>query len=114
MSSAESLGGYRLVKYVMHSSGQDEVKRMFRLLTESHRDVVAVLAGVNEEGAFLTFGTHKENKGVDVRGAFRKAITALDGKGGGSNFCAQGWGKKSDALGQVLDDAVSELKNSIK
>ena len=114
VSSAESLGGYRLVKHVMESSGQDEVKRMFRLLTESHRDVVAVLAGVNEEGVFLTFGTHKENKGVDVRGAFRKAIAALEGKGGGSSFCAQGWGKKSDALGQILESAISELKNSIK
>ncbi len=107
--SAETLAGYRLVKHVMHS-GQDEVKRMFRLLTENHHDVVAVLAGVNEDGVFLTFGTHKENRAVDVRGAFRKAITELDGKGGGSNFCAQGWGKKSDRLGQVLDDAVSELK----
>ncbi len=111
--SAEILGGYRLVKHVMHS-GQDEVKRMFRLLTENHHDVVAVLAGENDDGVFLTFGTHKENKAVDVREAFRKAIAALGGKGGGSGFCAQGWGKKSDALGQVLDDAVSELKNSIK
>ena len=83
---------------------------MFRLLTEGHRDVVAVLAGVNEEGVFLTFGTHKENKAVDVRGAFRKAITELDGKGGGSGICAQGWGKKPDNPGQVLDEAISELK----
>ena len=113
VSAAETLGGYKLVKHVMHS-GQDEVKRMFRLLTESHHDVIALLAGVNEDGVFLTFGTHKENKAVDVRGAFRKAIEALDGRGGGSGFCAQGWGKNSDTLGQVMDEAVSELKNSVK
>ena len=112
-ASAENLGGYKHVKHVMHS-GQDEVKRMFKLLTESHHDVIALLAGVNTDGVFLTFGTHKENKAVDVRGAFRKAITELDGKGGGSGFCAQGWGKKSERLGQVLDDAVCELKNSTK
>ena len=109
VNDAESLGGYRLVKYVM-DSGQDEVKKMFKLLTDNHHDVIAVLAGVNEDGVFLTFGTHKENKAVDVRGAFRKAIAELDGKGGGSAFCAQGWGKKSDRLGQVLDEAVKELK----
>ena len=113
VNDAESLGVYRLVKYVM-DSGQDEVKKMFKLLTDNHHDVIAVLAGANEDGVFLTFGTHKENKAVDVRGAFRKAITALDGRGGGSSFCAQGWGKKSDTLGQVLDEAVNELKNSIK
>ena len=112
-ASAENLGGYKLVKHVMHT-GQDEVKRMFKLLTESHHDVIALLAGVNTDGVFLTFGTHKENKAVDVRGAFRKAITELDGKGGGSGFCAQGWGKKSERLGQVLDEAVCELKNSTK
>lgn len=113
-AGAEALGGYRLVKHVMESSGQDEVKRMFKLLTESHHDVIALLAGENEDGVFLTFGTHKENKAVDVRGAFRKAIAALDGRGGGSVFCAQGWGKNSDRLGQVMDEAVNELKDSIK
>ena len=113
VNEAETLGKYRLVKYVMASSGQDDVKRMFRILTERH-DVIAVLAGENEEGVFLTFGTHKDNKDIDVRSAFRKAITALEGKGGGSSFCAQGWGKKTSSLGQVLEDAASGLKNNTK
>ena len=69
-----------------------------------------MLAGVNDEGVFLTFGTHKENKGVDVRAAFKKAITELDGRGGGSAFCAQGWGKNPAKLDEALDAAVSELK----
>ena len=111
--NAETLGGYKLVRHVMKSAGQDEVKHMFRLLTENH-GVVAVLAGENSEGVFLTFGTHKENKGVDVRAAFKKAITELEGKGGGSAFCAQGWGKDAAKIEDVLDTAVSELKNSIK
>ncbi len=106
---AETLGGYKLVRHVMKSAGQDEVKHMFRLLTENH-EVVAVLAGVNDEGVFLTFGTHKENKGVDVRAAFKKAITELEGKGGGSAFCAQGWGKNAGKLDEALTAAVSELK----
>ena len=108
-NSAETLGGYKLVVHVMHSSGQDDVKHMFRLLTEKH-DVIALLAGENDEGGFLTFGTHKDNKNIDVRPAFRKAITELEGKGGGSSFCAQGWGKNSQTLDQVLDAAISELK----
>ena len=107
--NAKTLGDYKLVVHVMHSSGQDDVKHMFRLLTEKH-DVIAVLAGENDEGVFLTFGTHKDNKNVDVRAAFRKAIMELEGKGGGSAFCAQGWGKKCDSLGRVLASAISELK----
>ena len=107
--NAESLGTYRLVKHVMKSSGQDEVKHMFRLLTENH-EVVALLAGVNDEEVFLTFGTHKDNKGVDVRAAFKKAIAEVDGRGGGSAFFAQGCGKNSAKLDEVLSGAVSELK----
>ncbi|MBQ7544625.1 MAG: hypothetical protein IJT02_06745 [Synergistaceae bacterium] len=112
-AEGEAFGGYKLVRHVMKNSGQDDVKHLFRLLT-AKKDVVALLAGVNAEGVFLTFGTHKENKGVDVRGAFRKAMELLDGRGGGSPVCAQGWGKKSEALEEALDAAVSELKNSVK
>lgn len=113
VKGAEDLGEYKLVKYVTRS-GQDDVKRMFRLLTANDREVIALLAGESEEGVFLTFGTHKENKGVDVRGAFRKAMELLEGRGGGSPACAQGWGKKSEALCSALDVAIAELRNSTK
>lgn len=110
VNNSETLGAYKLVKHIMKSSGQDEVKHMFKLLTADNHEVLALLAGVNNEGIFLTFGTHKENKSVDVRAAFRKAISELEGKGGGSSFCAQGWGKNSERLTEILDNAVSEMK----
>ena len=107
--NADISGEYRVVRHVMKDSGQDEVKHMFRLLT-GNKGVIALLAGANGEGVFLTFGIHRENKGVDVRPAFRKAISALDGKGGGSAFCAQGWGKKTENIDAVLESTVNELK----
>ena len=112
IDDAESFGGYRVVRHVMKDSGQDEIKHMFRLLTENN-NVVAFLAGVNEAGVFLTFGTGKGNKGVDVRGAFRTAIAMVEGRGGGSSFCAQGWGKNPGMLDEALEAAVSEVKNNI-
>lgn len=111
IEKAEVSGGLKIVRHIMKDSGQEEVKRMFRLLTENNLDVAAFVAGENDEGVFLTFGTNRENKGVDIRPAFRKAISALEGKGGGSAFCAQGWGKKSGDIESVLDMAVKELKN---
>ena len=110
---AEAFGGYKLVRHVMHQAGQDDVKHLFKLLT-AKKDVAALLAGENEEGVFLTFGTHKDNKNVDVRPAFRKAMELLDGRGGGSPVCAQGWGKNGAALNEALDAAMAELKNSLK
>ena len=108
VSQAESLGRHKLVKHVMQA-GQDDVKHMFRLLT-ANKEVVAVIAGENSEGVFLTIGTHKENKDVDVRGAFKKAMDILEGRGGGSPACAQGWGKNPDRLGEALDAAMQELR----
>ena len=110
IENAEVSGGLKIVRHIMKDSGQDEVKHMFRLLTDNNHDVAAFIAGENEHGVFLTFGTNRENKGVDVRQSFRKAINALDGKGGGSAFCAQGWGRKSGDLEAVLDAAIAELK----
>ena len=93
----------------MNQSNQDEAKHLFRLITED-KDAVAVLACVNDDGVFLIIGTDRGNKNVDVRPAFRKAIEILEGKGGGSSFSAQGWGKNSQAVSEALDAALNELK----
>ena len=106
---AEISGSHKIVSHVMNASTQDEAKHLFRLLTED-KEAIAVLACVNDDGVFLMIGTDRGNKNVDVRPAFRKAIELLEGKGGGSSFSAQGWGKNSQAVGEALDAALNELK----
>ena len=105
----------KIISHVMQNSSQDEIKHLFRLLTEdpSH---VALLAGENSDGVFLTFGCNRENKRVDVRAAFKDAISKLNGKGGGSGFCAQGWGKAANIseLEKVLDEAKTILENALQ
>ena len=93
----------------MKHSTQDEAKHLFRLITED-KEAIAILACVNDEGVFLIIGTDRGNKNVDVRPAFRKAIEILEGKGGGSSFSAQGWGKNSEAVNEAISAALNELK----
>lgn len=107
---AEDLAENKIIKYVMKNSSQDDVKHLFRLITEINREAVALLACENSEGVFIMFGTNRDNKNVDVRPAFKKAILILDGKGGGSSFSAQGWGKNSEKLSAALDEAEEEVK----
>ena len=102
-------GANKVVKHVMRDSNQDEIKHLFKLITEINHDVITLLACVNSEGVFIMFGTNKNNKNIDVRSAFKKAITILDGKGGGSSFSAQGWGKNSVALDAALSEAEKLL-----
>ena len=95
----------KIVRHVMKNSSQDDVKHLFKLITEADSEVTALLAGENSEGVFVMFGTSRENKKIDVRPAFKKVMEAIGGKGGGSSFSSQGWGKDSQALDSALDEA---------
>lgn len=108
VNNAEIHGSLKIIRHVMKSSTQDEAKHLFRIITEN-KEAVAFLACENEQGVFVIIGTEKGNKNIDVRSAFKKAIEILDGKGGGAPFCAQGWGKNSEAVNDALDSAVKVL-----
>lgn len=114
LSHAEVCGQFKIISHVMNQSSQDEIKHLFKLITDKDKDSIAIIAGENEDGVFIMAGCNKENKNVDVRPAFRKAIEILGGKGGGSPFSAQGWGKNSEALNTAMNEAVNILKNNIK
>lgn len=109
---AEDLAKNQVVRYILKDSTQDDVKHLFKLIAEINHEAVILLACNNSDGVFIMFGTNRENKKIDVRPAFKRAISILEGKGGGSCFCAQGWGKNPEKLNEALDVAESELKIS--
>ena len=100
----------KIIRHVMKNSTQDEIKILFRLITEMNHEVSAMLANVDENsgGIFLMFGCNRENKNFDVRPAFKKAIEILNGKGGGSSFSCQGFGKGD--INSALDEAEKILR----
>ena len=100
-----------IVCYVMKDTNQNDVKFLFKLITEINHNVIAILACLNDNGTFIIFGTNKENKSIDVRPAFKKAISMLEGKGGGSPFNAQGFSDCNDikTLEKSLNTAINEL-----
>ena len=111
---AEDLAKNKIIKYIMKDSEQDDVKYLFKLITEINHEAIALLACINNNGAFILFGTNRENKNVDVRTAFKKAISLLEGKGGGSSFSAQGFSdcKNFEKLNETLDEAMKELNQN--
>ena len=109
LKEAEKAGHYKIIEHVMKQSSQDDVKHLFKMITED-AEAVAVLASENDEGIFVMTGTNKANKKIDVRPAFKKAIEILNGKGGGSSFSAQGYAKNSGSLNEAVKAAVIELK----
>ena len=103
--------GGKIIKHVMTGSTQEEVKHLFKLITDSAPGLAVLLASRTSDGAFIMFGTDKANKNIDVRPAFKAAIKILEGKGGGSSFSAQGWGKNLEALDEALNEAQKILES---
>ncbi|MBQ9564745.1 MAG: hypothetical protein IJU98_04080 [Synergistaceae bacterium] len=109
---AERVGDYSLVAHIMKDAGQDDIKRLFRALTE-HPGVVALLGSVNAEGVSLAFGCNRGDKKIDVRGAFQKAISMVGGKGGGAPFQAMGQGHDAGQIQAALDAAGEVLRQTL-
>lgn len=112
LAKASNVGEIAVVKHIMHDTTQDEMKQIYAILT-GQKGVVVLLGGKTTAGAFLMFGCNKGEKRIDVREAFKKAITVLDGKGGGGASYAQGFGKDNTRLSEAIDAAADLIINTL-
>ncbi len=101
----------KIIKHVIKNSSQDEATHLFKMLTENP-EIIALIMAESSDGTFLIFGCNKINKNVDVRNAFKFAVSKLNGKGGGSSFCSQGHGEKFNL--SDLENILNEAENLIK
>ncbi|MCB2292847.1 DHHA1 domain-containing protein [Clostridium algoriphilum] len=82
-----------------------------KLVTSSK---VIVLFGVkSQDKANLLFMCSKDLKIIRMDSLLKDAITLIDGKGGGSEFSAQGGGKNNNNLDSALDYAYNKIKENI-
>lgn len=76
-------------------------------------NVVALLSIVNGDKVNLIFASSKNLKDINMNTLLKDSITLIDGKGGGSQFLAQGGGKNNSNLKPALDYALMKIKNTI-
>ena len=112
MRGVKRVGEFTLVTHVLEGAEQDDVKRLFKALTE-RRGVVALLAGIGTEAVSLIFGCNREDKKIDVREAFRKAVEMIGGKGGGAPFQAVGFGHDAEKLRPAIDAAAEIMRQKM-
>ncbi len=75
---------------------------------------VVVLFGLQvQDKTHVIFMKSKDLKLLSMDSLIKDALTLIDGKGGGSEFSAQGAGKSSNNLSSCLDYAYRKIKNSI-
>jgi len=75
--------------------------------------VIVLFAIKSEDRANILFMCSKDVKFISMNNLLKDAITLIDGKGGGSDFSAQGGGKNNNNLDSALDYAYNKVKSGV-
>lgn len=109
IDNAENIGNYKVVKQIFDGD-MKYVNTLTSKLVENE-NIIALMAIKNGEKANLLFCCSKNIKDVKMNELFKESISAIDGRGGGSPFQAQGAGKNNENLEEALEIAFTKIKN---
>jgi len=112
VSEAECIQDVKVIKEVYKDVDLKYVNTVASKLV-SYPNVVALLGVEAEDKAHLVFMRSKDLKIINMNLLLKDAITLIDGKGGGSDFSAQGGGKNNNNLESCLGYAYSKVKGAL-
>lgn len=109
IDNAENIGDYKVIKQIFDG----DIKYVNTLTSKlvENDNIIALMAVKNSEKANLLFSCSKNIKDIKMNELFKDAIAAIDGRGGGSPFQAQGAGKNNENLEKALEIALTKIKN---
>lgn len=109
IDNAENIGDYKVIKQIFDGD-MKYVNTLTSKLVEND-NIIALMAVKNSEKTNLLFSCSKNIKDIKMNELFKDAIAAIDGRGGGSPFQAQGAGKNNENLEKALEIALTKIKN---
>lgn len=113
LENAEKIGNVSVINKIYDGGDIRHIGKIGEKLVVNG-DAIALFAVKFEDRTNLIFNCSKNIKGISMGDLLKDAISLIDGKGGGSQFSAQGGGKSSNNLEATMDYAFMKLKNSIK
>lgn len=112
LNSCKTIGDIRILKSIYDNVDLKYINLLASKLISFPK--VVVLFGVKiEDKAQLVFMRSKDINTISMNFLLKDAITLIDGKGGGSEFSAQGGGKNNNNLGSSIEYAYNKIKESI-
>jgi alanyl-tRNA synthetase len=112
LNSCETIKKVKVIKSIYTNNDLKYVSLLASKLT-AFPDVIVLFGIKLQEMTHLMFMCSKDLKIISMNSLLKDAITLIDGKGGGSDFSAQGAGKQGHNLNSSLDYAYSKIKESI-
>ncbi|ABW20212.1 alanyl-tRNA editing protein [Alkaliphilus oremlandii] len=112
LRDAETIDGIKVIKEVYQNIDLKYVNNIATQLT-AYPNVIALFGIEADDKAHLLFAQSKELKLLSMNVLLKDAITLIDGKGGGSDFSAQGGGKNNNNLDSSIAYAYSKVRASI-
>ena len=92
---------------VFEGRDADSLKRLALALVQ-HPRVIALLGSRDNETARLVFARSQDAAG-DMNALMREACMMLDGRGGGRADMAQGGGRNTERLAEVIEKAAQNV-----
>lgn len=110
--TAPKIGDIRVLKYI-YDSGDLKYTNILATKLVSASKVIVLFGVKSDDKANLLFMCSKDLNMISMSSLLKDAITLIDGKGGGSDFSAQGGGKNNNNLDSSLDYAFNKVKDQI-
>lgn len=110
--SAQKIQDIKILKCI-YDNGDLKYTNTLATKLVSNSKVIVLFGVTSNDKANLLFMCSKDLNIISMGDLLRDAITLIDGKGGGSNFSAQGGGKNNNNLDSSLDYAYNKIKESL-
>lgn len=110
VKSGINIGNLKVITKVYSKENMRYLNRLASDLTREDNRVV--LFALNEgDKCSLLFASSKNIKKIKMNELLRDSITLVDGRGGGSEFLAQGGGKNVNNIGAVIDYSIRRISD---
>ena len=110
IENSEKINEITIAKLVYEKEDIKYISKLASKLVE-YPTTIALIVVINDERANFVFAKSKDVSKVNMNTLLKDVISLADGKGGGSEFLAQGAGKNNGSIECALDSAALKIKN---